>query len=64
MSERIDELEVRIAYQDRLITELDEVVRSFAGRVEALERELAQLKSTMANQPDPVGPADEPPPHY
>ncbi len=64
MSDRIVELEVRVTYQDQLIKDLDDVVRSFAQRVEALERELAQLKATIASQPGPVGPADDPPPHY
>jgi len=64
MSERLVELEVRITYQDELIKDLDEVVRSFANRVEFLERELGQLKASLASQPDPMGPADEPPPHY
>lgn len=61
MEERIVELEVRVAYQDKLLADLDEVVRSFAARVEALEREVRELKETAATQ---VGPADETPPHY
>lgn len=64
MSERIVELEVRVAYQERMIAELDEVVRAFADRVQVLEREIAQLRETVLNQPDAVGPPDEPPPHY
>lgn len=64
MSERVVELEVRVAYQERLIAELDEVVRAFADRVQALEREVARLRETVLHQPDPVGPPDEPPPHY
>jgi uncharacterized coiled-coil protein SlyX len=59
MSDRIVELEVRIAYQDKLIADLDEVVRDFAGRVQALERDLAELKRTLGNEPSPVGPQDE-----
>ena len=62
MDERLVELEVRIAYQDKLIAELDEVVRSFARRVEVLERQLGELRDSMNSAP--VGPADEPPPHY
>jgi SlyX protein len=61
MEERIVELEVRVAYQDKLLADLDEVVRSFAARVEALERKVKELEETSAPQ---AGPADETPPHY
>ena len=61
--ERILELEIRIAYQDRLLSTLDEVVREFAGRVESVERELATLRQSMGGGAD-TGPANEPPPHY
>ena len=59
---RVVELEIRIAHQDHLIQALDDVVRAFTARVEALERQLRDLRSTAAAPP--VGPADEPPPHY
>lgn len=61
MEERIVELEVRLAYQDKLIADLDEVLRSFVARVEMLEREVRELKQTAVTQ---VGPPDETPPHY
>lgn len=61
--ERILELEIRIAYQDRLLATLDEIVREFAGRVESMERELTTLRQSMDSGGD-TGPANEPPPHY
>ena len=61
--ERITELEIRIAYQDRLLANLDLVVREFAGRVEALEREMRTLRVDLGSGQE-TGPADEPPPHY
>lgn len=61
MEERIVELEVRLAYQDKLIADLDEVLRSFVARLEMLEREVRELKQTAVTQ---VGPPDETPPHY
>ncbi len=63
MSTLVD-LEERIAYQDRLIQDLDEVVRSFTLRVESLEREIARLRSTVLEASLPSGPAADPPPHY
>lgn len=62
LEERIVELEVRATYQDMLIVQLDEVVREFAARVETLELQVKELKASMSAEP--VGPADEPPPHY
>ena len=57
---RLTDLEVRLAYQDKIIASLDEVVRDFAARVERLER-LARERGTPG---EPFGPPDDPPPHY
>lgn len=64
MDDRIVELEVRAAYQDKTISDLDEVIRAFAERVILLERELQLLKETMKTGIPDVGPQDEKPPHY
>ncbi len=61
--ERLTELEVRIAYQDDVIAALNDVVRDFADRVTRLERDLAELRKSQGG-PAPIGPPDEPPPHY
>ncbi len=60
---RLHEMEVRLAYQDHLLAELDGVVRSFALRVERLERELSDLKESTGASLE-VGAGDEKPPHY
>lgn len=62
MDERLIELEIRIAHQDRVIAALDEVVRAFTTRVERLEQQLDALRGAAGAVP--LGPADEPPPHY
>jgi len=64
MEDRIVELEVRLAYQDKTIADLDEVVRTFSDRVVRLEREVEVLKATLEAGAPEVGPQDEPPPHY
>lgn len=64
MDERIVDLQVRLAYQDKIIADLDEVVRTFARRVEILERELELVKETVKVGVAEVGPQDEKPPHY
>jgi SlyX protein len=60
--DRLIELEIRIAHQDKVIEALDDVVRAFAARVEKLEREVETLRKSAGGLT--VGPPDEPPPHY
>ena len=62
LEKRIVDLEVRTAYQDKLIADLDEVLSEFSIRVERLETMLKDLKDS-ANAA-PIGPPDDPPPHY
>jgi SlyX protein len=63
IEERIIALETRIAYQDRLLDTLDEVVREFTARIETLERKLQLVQGAVADTIEP-GPSDDPPPHY
>ncbi|MEM7158777.1 MAG: SlyX family protein [Myxococcota bacterium] len=64
MEERIVELEVRVAYQDKVIADLDEVLREFSGQVVALKREIEELKRTLKEGTQAIGGANEKPPHY
>ncbi|NVB79556.1 MAG: SlyX family protein [Kofleriaceae bacterium] len=64
LTERIEDQEVRLAFQDRLIRDLDALVREFGDRLDKLQRELDQLKQSIRSPETPVGPANEPPPHY
>ena len=63
-AERLTDLEIKVAYQDKLIADLDALVRGFGARVDELARELKQLKEAIRSPEGPVGPANEPPPHY
>ncbi len=63
-AERIEDLEVKLAFQDKLIHELDALVRTFGDRLDAAERELKQLKASIRSPEGGMGPANEPPPHY
>jgi len=60
--QRIVDLEVRAAFQDKLIADLDEVLREFARRVESLETQIKDLKDS--SNAAPIGPPNDPPPHY
>jgi uncharacterized coiled-coil protein SlyX len=64
LNERIEDLEVKLAFQDKLIRELDALVRTFGDKLEATQRELTELKEAMRSPENPLGPANEPPPHY
>lgn len=62
LEERIVNLEVRAAFQDRLLAELDEVLREFSSRFEKLEALVRELKES-ADAPSEA-PGNDPPPHY
>ena len=62
--ERMQDLEIKLAFQDKLVRELDELVRALADRLTAAERELKTLKDAIVSPAPPVGAANEPPPHY
>ena len=65
LSEQLVDLEVKLAYQERLIRDLDALVREFGSRLDKTTRELEQLKQSVRNGGEvPLGPANEPPPHY
>jgi uncharacterized coiled-coil protein SlyX len=61
--ERLIEMEIRIAHQDKALAALDDVVREFALRVERMEQELREIRKA-SESPTAIGPADERPPHY
>jgi SlyX protein len=65
LSERIDLLESRLAFQDDTIETLNKTITAQWQQIDALTRQLAvlgeRLSEAEANAP---GPANEPPPHY
>ena len=63
-SEQIVDLEIKLAYQEQLIRELDALVRTFGERLDETNRELRELKQAIRSPEAPAGPANEPPPHY
>ena len=63
LAESVTDLEIRVAYQDRTLATLDEVVRLLHHRIERLEHELAEVRRN-AGPVTAIGPANEPPPHY
>ena len=63
---RLEEIEIRYAFQEDLLHQLDEVLKSQANQIDALKRELEGLKEQMkqGNQGEANSLEDEKPPHY
>ena len=59
--ERMQDLEIKLAFQDKLIADLDALVRQLGDRLVVMQRELDELKKTAAA---PALPGNERPPHY
>ena len=61
---RLDEVEIRLAHQDRVIAELNEVITSQWRTIDALERRLSDALDELRKlAPQRDGP-EPPPPHY
>ena len=67
MNERLTELEMRVAFQDKTIQDLNEVVTRQQREIDRLARELEVVKSRLSGlAPSMVVPQhdEKPPPHY
>jgi len=67
MTERITDLETRIAFQDKTLQDLNEVVIRQQGEIDRLVREVEALKAQVRSMESyPIANRDEetPPPHY
>jgi len=66
LSERIDQLEVRLMFQDDTIETLNHTITAQWREIDALTRQVAslgeRLKEAEANAPRPAN--EPPPPHY
>jgi uncharacterized coiled-coil protein SlyX len=65
LSERIDALEMRLAYQDLTIETLNQTITAQWTEIDKLTRQLAELKERLRETESRLpGAANEPPPHY
>ncbi len=64
LSERIDDLETRIAYQDKVIGDLNDVIMAQWRKMEAIEAHLRRLGEEMQMVEASDVPANQKPPHY
>lgn len=62
---RLEELEVRYAFQQDELRQLDEVIREQSARIDALEGEVRSLREQVEREGPPEAPPEEQvPPHY
>ncbi len=64
LEQRIDELEMRVAHQDKTIGELNEVITAQWKKSEALERQLRRLSAEIEATQFSDAPPNQKPPHY
>ncbi|HMM87894.1 SlyX family protein [Bradyrhizobium sp.] len=65
LGERIDALEMRIAYQDETIETLNQTITAQWAEIDKLTRQFGELKERVREAESNVpGPANERPPHY
>lgn len=65
LTERVDALEARLAYQDDTIETLNETITAQWKQIDALTRQLAALNDRLQEaETQAPGPANERPPHY
>ncbi len=65
LSERIDALESRLAYQDQTIEQLNETITAQWKQIDALTRQLSALTERLQEaETNAPAPANERPPHY
>ncbi len=62
--QRIDDLEMRIAFQEKTIGELNDVITAQWKKIERLERQLQRLDEEVQALDDREAPANQKPPHY
>jgi uncharacterized coiled-coil protein SlyX len=61
LDQRIQDIEIKLAWLESHLAELDAVVRTVCDQLERLRTELSELRDST---PTPERPADEKPPHY
>jgi SlyX protein len=65
LAERIDALEMRIAYQDDTLEALNETITAQWKQIDTLTRQVAELREQLQEaQSNAAAPINERPPHY
>jgi SlyX protein len=65
LSDRIDALEIRLAFQDETIETLNKTITAQWQQIDALTRQVAGLNERLQEaESNAPGAGEEPPPHY
>jgi SlyX protein len=64
LSDRIDVLETRLTFQDETIEALNKTITAQWQQIDALTRQLAELRERLQEAEANAPAANEPPPHY
>jgi uncharacterized coiled-coil protein SlyX len=65
LGERVDALEMRVAYQDDTIETLNQTITAQWQKIDALTRQVDQLRERLQEaESKAAGPINERPPHY
>jgi SlyX protein len=65
LAERLDALEMRVAYQDDTLETLNETIAAQWKQIDALTRQLAELRERLQEaESSAAAPTNERPPHY
>lgn len=62
--QRIDELEIKAAFQEQLIAELNDELIKHGTRLTQLAQQITRLIENLGNPQDSPADPDERPPHY
>jgi SlyX protein len=64
IDKRLEDLEMRLAYQDKTISDLNDVITAQWKKIEALERQLLRLDDELRDIDSMEAPPNQKPPHY
>ena len=65
LARRIEELEIRLSFQDEQLRQLDAVIQAQALKIDQLNQDLGTLREQMVNpQGEEAPPEEQVPPHY
>ena len=62
--ERLMELEIRLAHQERTIDQLHDVVLGLRKELESVQRKFGEIEAKLESDANEIGSANERPPHW